>query len=224
MTKRVFNAGFYASPEKEERRQFMCSLTGNINKALILGGKFMKDGKMLAGKFPTASIISLERDPEIYEIQLKESRRYPTIFPKNVDFSTYLKSMEQDVPFDLVFLDFNCILGVRREDEIDEMFKLRFDKNAIIIITFSIGRDSADRIKKTFSFQVAGRPDYEWYKKNRPRVISQGMVALAKRNGYRLKPLEMPFPTTYQNTSLKGRKRGQSMIFLPFKVVGGTKK
>lgn len=209
----ILTSGLFSSPEKEEIRKLLLSNTPK--RAFTLAGPLFKDAKLLTSTF-NCSVRSIERDTNIYNKQLKAIKRgdYPKIHLSNENFSDYVKDrLKYEAPFDLMFLDFQGIINKRLENDLTNMFKQSFEREAIIAITLSKSRDGYEQVKDTYCFQKVCGYSYEEYRKNREQAISTTTIALARQQGYRLKEIKKNRRTYCNN------KKGAPMMFLMFKVI-----
>lgn len=209
----ILTSELFRSPEKEEIRQLIVYSYPEIRRAFTIGGPFFKDAKKLVGTF-RCSVRCIERDVDIYNRQLQAIRDYPSVHLSNESFSEYVdQRLKYEAPFDLMFLDFQSIINKRLENDLDKMFKCRFDKGAIIAITVSKGHDGYKRVKDTYCFRKVCGCSYEVYRKDKEQAFSTTVVAIANRCGYRIKEF-VENRRTYCNN-----KRGTPMMFLMFKVL-----
>lgn len=221
MKSSVFNSDLYRSKEKEIIRKLIAHSHPRPYHCLTFGGRYSKDAKLLTGMFPHCSVRVIERDKKVYNKICREVKAWPSIFPANQSFSQYVKSiMKDEAPFDIVFLDYQGIISVSVEKDIETMFKkCFFKKQSIIALTLSKSHDSYSQVKKTYCFRNVCVNNYELYKQDRGQAVATTVIALAEKHGYTLK--EKRFKElenrTYNNT-YKDR-RGSPMMFFMFKVV-----
>lgn len=207
----VTESQLYWSPEKKEIRNLLLQCHSAPKWVLTLGGMMLIDAKMFFRRNGYCHIISIERDPLIWQNQIKESEEiYHGITPLNMEFSSFIGIAGAYPPFDLINLDFNCIINKSLEQNL-ERFSPFLKSGSFMGITLVRAHDGVNQIAGTYCYETVCNRRYDFYLKNRSSVISQTIIALAKRSGRALKECER---REYRNTGDK-----MPMLFLLYKVL-----
>ena len=207
----VTDSHLYYSPEKKEIRELLLHSHSNPKLILTLGGMLLIDAKMFYRSRGYCHTVSIERDSLIWKHQISESEEYqPGVLPLKMEFSDFIGIANHFPPFDLVYLDFNCILNNSLEQNMEQFFPL-LKQNSILGITLVRAHDGVNQIAGTYCYETVCSRRYDFYLENRKTVISQALIGLAKRSGCILKELEC---REYTNTGDK-----TPMLFLMYKVM-----
>lgn len=213
----VVKSSLTISPEKKEIRNILLRAHQSPKWILTLGGYQMIDAKLFFRTYSYSHIVSIERDPKIWAYQIKEVEDlYYPLTPLKSEFSNFIEHVGMFPPFDLVYLDFNCVLSKKLEGDLTKFFPA-LKTGSFLGITLVGSHDGVSGIEDTFCFNKVCGKRYDFYKRNRANAVSQTFSALAWKVGRDLKEIKGN-RREYQNTGLN-KKRGTPMMFLLYKVI-----
>ena len=223
--RRLLTAGFLDSEQKRHVRTLLPKWCIDPRKIFDLPGVNGLSTKKIIGIFPNAQVHCLEKNKGLYMKAKKEFRNQPKVWLSNDTFANYVSwergrsRMDYDAPFDLMFMDFTCVVTKPVEQAIYDMFQSKFKRGGVVAFTFCKGHDAIETVMDTYMYNDACGHCEKWYRANRGKAISRMIIAMAAKGGYRLKKLDTELPKDEYNSSGRGRQ-GSTMFFLMFKVVG----
>jgi len=205
---------YQVSAKKQEIREILANAVPDYGKVITFAGAKLRDAKEYAGK-KHATVISIEQEKKVYEDQLKEGSKYPSILPlhcKALDAFACFKTL--GLPqVDLVYLDF-CGPYARKYEKTFLLALERIKDGGLIALTFLLARDSSKEIAQTRLCQLLEGREKE-FEKNRVGCLKGGLITLASEQGTKLLCLE---DMQYKNEDSTGKCQTSSpMLFLLYR-------